>query len=181
MGKGTEEYVRLKRKRNLVAIGIMVYQGTLASELKNIRLDDIDLAKGTIKITSSRRAAERVLPLNATQIGFLIDYIENVKPRLEIICKKTYYADFLFSVENPNFEEDVLQHTRLRIRQIDRKFKSFYQVRTSVITNWLTTHGLRKTQYLAGHRSIGCTERYVPNNLENLIDDINRMHPFNLQ
>jgi len=178
-GKGTEEYIKMKRARNLVAIGIMVYQGTLASELKNIRLEDINLQKGTIKITSSKRAKERILSLNAAQIGSLIDYLQNIKPKLEVICKTNEYENFLFSTENQTFETDIIKNIVKQIKQIDRKFKSFSQIRTSVITNWLKTNGLRKTQYLAGHRSIGCTERYKPNNLENLIDDINNMHPFN--
>ena len=178
-GKGTEEYIKLKRARNLVAIGIMVYQGTLASELKNIRLEDINLHKGTIKLTSSKRAKERILSLNAAQIGGLMDYLQNVKSRLEVICKAKGYEDCLFSTENQNFETDVIKNIVKQIKQIDRRFKSFSQIRTSIITNWLKTNGLRKAQYFAGHRSIGCTERYKPNNLENLIDDINNMHPFN--
>lgn len=178
-GKATEEYIQLTRARNLVALGIFVYQGTLANELKNIKLSDIDLQKATIKLQSNKRAKERILPLNAAQIGSLINYIQNIKPKLEMSYQTMEYEDFLFSVENQNFK-DVVGYIIKQVKTIDRKFKHFYQIRTSVITNWLKTQGLRKTQYLAGHRCIGTTERYLPNNLENLIDDINNMHPFNL-
>jgi len=178
-GSGTVEYMQLTRARNYVAIGIMIYQGTIAGELKNIRLEDIDLQKGTIKLHSNRRAKERVLPLNAAQVGALINYIHNVKPKLEMIYKTAEYEDFLFSVENQNFH-DVTGYMQKQLKAIDRKFKHFYQIRTSVITNWLKAYGLRKTQYLAGHRSIGTTERYTSNDLQPLIDDINNLHPFNL-
>ena len=178
-GSGTVEYMQQTRARNHVAIGIMIYQGTIAGELKNIRLDDIDLQKGTIKLHSNKRAKERVLPLNAVQVGALINYIQNVKPKLEMIYKTAEYEDFLFSVENQNFK-DVILYMIKQLKAIDRKFKHFYQIRTSVITNWLKAYGLRKTQYMAGHRSIGTTERYISNDLQPLIDDINSLHPFNL-
>lgn len=178
-GKATEEYIQLTRKRNLVVLGIMVYQGLLANEVKNIRLEDINLHKGTVRIASSKRGKERVLPLKVAQIGALMDYLQYVKPQLEILYKTTDYEVFLFSVENQNFK-DVLHYIKKQIRKIDGNFKDFYQVRTSVITNWLKINDLRKAQYLAGHRSIKCTENYLPNNLESLIDDINNLHPFNL-
>jgi integrase/recombinase XerD len=176
-GKATEEYILLKRKRNLVTLGILIYQGTLISELKNIKLADMDLQKGTINIPASRRAKERTLPLKAPQIGAIIDYIQNIKPKLERLYQKTANEDYLFSVENRNFD-DVIKHLNFRLKGIDRNFINCTQIRTSVITHWLKTENLRKTQYLAGHRSIQCTERYLPNNLENLIDEITQHHPF---
>ena len=64
------------------------------------------------------------------------------------------------------------------IKTFDKQFNSFKQLRSSVITFWIKTHNLRKAQYFAGHRYISSTEDYLPNNLENLIDDINKLHPF---
>ena len=65
-----------------------------------------------------------------------------------------------------------------QIRQIDKQFINFTQIRASVITSWLKTQGLRKAQYMAGHRNISTTETYLPNNYEDLANDINRLHPF---
>jgi len=65
-----------------------------------------------------------------------------------------------------------------QVKTIDRNFINFAQTRASVITHWLQTEGLRKAQYLAGHKTIASTENYTPNNIDNLIEDINKMHPF---
>jgi len=65
-----------------------------------------------------------------------------------------------------------------QIRLIDKRFFNFTQIRISVISFWIKTYGLRKAQYLAGHRNISTTEQYIPNNLDNLIEDINKLHPF---
>ncbi|MGB3342779.1 MAG: hypothetical protein WBA61_02595 [Aequorivita sp.] len=47
----------------------------------------------------------------------------------------------------------------------------------SVITIWLGQYNLRKVQYLAGHRYISSTERYLQNDLENLHEMVNNFHP----
>jgi site-specific recombinase XerD len=171
-GHDTEEKIKLTRERSLIALGILVYQGVQTSELKNIKLEDVDLQKAKIKIPSSKQAAERILPLKAAQIGSLIRYMEYVKPELEDMFPKAVESEYLFSVE-----KDFVQHLIRLTREIDKRFRNFRQVRTSVITNWLKTENLRKAQHLAGHRSINATENYQPNNLESLIEDITKHHP----
>jgi len=58
------------------------------------------------------------------------------------------------------------------------KFINFKQVRTSVITHWLKIHNLRQVQYMAGHRFVSSTERYLVNQTEDLQADIDLFHPF---
>ena len=42
------------------------------------------------------------------------------------------------------------------------------QLRQSVITEWLKEKGLRQVQYMAGHRYVSNTERYLTTNLQDL-------------
>lgn len=172
--KLTDEIRMLKRQRNYTILGILIYQGIHTNELKNIIIEDIDLQKATIKITSNRQARERILQLKAVQIGTFINYIQNI--RRELITNDTNLL-FNFDNQNPN---DIIHHLTHQLRNIDKNFKNFRQIRTSVITNWLKVDNLRKVQYFAGHRNIHSTEDYLPNNLENLIEDITKHHPFNL-
>jgi integrase/recombinase XerD len=44
-----------------------------------------------------------------------------------------------------------------------------------VITAWIKQHGLRKAQYMAGHRYVSSTERYNEDKLEELKKEVN-MH-----
>ena len=176
MGKDTIEYVKLKRGRNFAALGILLYQGLHTNELKNIKLEDIDLNKAKIKIPSSEQAHARTLPLKATQIGGLIQYIQQIRPKLVELYNDT---DYLLEFEKQGIF-DAVSHLKNMMKKIDRNFVNFRQIRASVITNWLKTEGLRKAQYLAGHRTIQSTENYQPNNLENLIEDIAKHHPLNL-
>jgi site-specific recombinase XerD len=175
-GAATIEYMKLKRDRHLAALGLLLYQGLHTNELENIRLDDVDLQKAKIKIPSSKQAHARTLPLKASQIGGLINYIQNTRPKLIEMYHET---DLLLHFENQNIY-DAVTHLKNKMRTIDKNFVNFRQIRASVITNWLKTEGLRKAQYLAGHRTVQSTERYQPNNLESLIEDIAKHHPLNL-
>ena len=51
------------------------------------------------------------------------------------------------------------------------------QIRQSVITAWLKTKNLRTVQYMAGHRYVSSTERYQENNLEDLYNQLEKLHP----
>jgi len=59
----------------------------------------------------------------------------------------------------------------------NQKVMNIKQIRASVITNWLGQYNLRKVQYLAGHRYISSTERYLQDDLENLHEIVNNFHP----
>jgi site-specific recombinase XerD len=57
------------------------------------------------------------------------------------------------------------------------KIQNLQQIRASVITHWLKLYNLRQTQCMAGHRFVSSTEAYMVNDLEGLLEDINKFHP----
>ena len=66
-----------------------------------------------------------------------------------------------------------------KLKKTNHKVTNANQIRASVITNWLKQYNLRQVQYLAGHRYISSTERYLEDDLENLHDMVNNFHPIN--
>jgi integrase/recombinase XerD len=71
----------------------------------------------------------------------------------------------------------MMQKLVKSIQEKNKKIKDIKHIRTSVITNWLKIHNLRKVQYMAGHRYVSSTEAYQINNIEELQDDIKKYHP----
>ncbi|OEK09122.1 hypothetical protein A8C32_13505 [Flavivirga aquatica] len=63
------------------------------------------------------------------------------------------------------------------LKEINNSFTDVKQIRTSVIIHWLKQNGLRKAQYLTGHKYISSTERYQQDDLESLHETINNFHP----
>lgn len=51
------------------------------------------------------------------------------------------------------------------------------QIRASVIVKWLKQYNLRKAQYMAGHRYVSSTEKYLQNEVEGLKQKIEQYHP----
>ncbi|MDR0207077.1 MAG: tyrosine-type recombinase/integrase [Bacteroidales bacterium] len=181
--KNQQKHSELNRQRNTVILSLLVHQGVRTNEIGTIKIDDLDLIKANIKIRN-KKAGERVLPLKASQIGLFINYLQNIRPQL--LEYQTKESENLFlplpksgsSTASDKMLKHIFKSLVGQVKTIDKQFLDFWQVRASVITFWLKTQGLRKTQYLAGHSTIVSTENYLPNDIDDLIDDINKLHPF---
>ena len=186
MCKNYQKQSRLSKERNALVLSILFNQGTTTTEIEKIELGDIDLIKATLKIRGGNRLNDRILPLKATQIGLFMNYLQNIRPRL-LEYHKTNPDKLFLPITKAKYSEKEVHNEPLmyaffaltnQLRSIDKQFLNVLQVRASVISFWIKTQGLRKAQYLAGHRYVSSTERYLPNNLDGLIDDINKLHPF---
>lgn len=177
------EQTFLSRQRNYIMLGFLVYQGLTTKEIERITLNDIDTNKATVKIAGAKKSNERTIPLNASQIGALINYIENIRPQFFTYCTESERLFFaLPESSKQKTSSQNLMHTfkplTKQVKTLEKNLVNFRQVRASVITHWLKTYGLRKAQYYAGHRYISTTERYLPNDMESLTDDIAKYNPF---
>jgi len=163
----------LSRHRNYAMLTFMLFQGLPTAELPQININDIDLHKARLTLKN------RTLPIQAAQMGTLIHYINTIRPQFLDMCGETDRLFFSLSAEqyDKTFSKPLRKLTK-QVKSIDRNFKNFSQTRASVITHWLQTEGLRKAQYLAGHKTIASTEKYLPNDIDSLINDIQKFNPF---
>lgn len=180
----------LSRERNTLILSILINQGVTTGEILKMETGDVNLMKATIKIRGGNMLKDRVLPLKNTQIGLFINYLQNIRPQiLEYHKTESNYlflalSDMGKSPKKKALKADlnltyfVFYLLAKQVKSIDRQFIKLQQFRASLITFWLKTQGLRKAQYLAGHRYIFTTEKYVNNNLDGLIEDITNLHPF---
>lgn len=166
------------RTRNYVMLQLFVYQGLTTNEVLNLQLENIDLHKANVNIQAGTRGKTRTLPLHATQTGTLIRYINEVRPCL---VNKSQSDTLFLPTRQGNNEKHAaraLIQLTTALKRIDRHFATLAQLRASLITYWIKTVGLRKAQYLAGHKSIVSTEEYLPNHIEDLAEDITKFNPF---
>lgn len=180
--KNQQKQSSLSRQRNHVILSLLIHQGTATKEIDKIELSDLDLMNATLKIHGGKKSNERMLALGATQIGILMHYLQNIRPQFLEYTESEKLFLMLPKYGSQKSDTDTLMHVfkpfAKQVKSIDKHFLSFEQIRASVITHWLRTYGLRKTQYLAGHRYISSTERYLVNDLEDLTNDIEKLHPF---
>ncbi len=169
-----DTYHRLTAKRNKTIVGLMVYQGLKTTELIQLEVDNLELYKGKVYIKSGRKSNARTLDLKPWQVIELLEYIKEV--REDIKQRKRIESERLFIPGNARLGNTVLHITK-KLKKINQKVINIHQIRASVITNWLKQNNLRETQYLAGHRYISSTERYLQDDLENLHEIVNNFHP----
>jgi site-specific recombinase XerD len=128
--------------------------------------------KGKIYVPSRAKSSARELELKPWQMMELMEYINEVRPKL---MERATHTDFLFPYDGKRF---TITNTIIKkLKKINHKVENINQIRASVITNWLGQYNLRKVQYLAGHRYISSTERYLQDDLENLHEIVNNFHP----
>jgi site-specific recombinase XerD len=184
--KNQKNLSKLSKERNYVMLSLLLNQGLATNELQNIRLDDLDLTKASIKITGKKKSNQRNIPLEASQIGAFMHYIQNIRPQL-LEYQKSEDNEILFlplpeagrsKAQEENDLLGVMKNLSKQVKTLQANFINFRQIRASVITHWIKTFGLRKAQYFAGHRYISSTENYLPNDLESLTEDITKFNPF---
>lgn len=159
--------------RNKVMTGFIVYQGMNATALKSLTVDHLNIEKGAIRIPETKKTAGRTLELKSQQIIPLISYVENhLETMQEITCD---YSSALFPIRGDRFY--WIERLFGEFKRINHKAKDLKQLRVSVITYWLKHHNIREVQYMAGHRYISSTERYIQDDLENLHEIVQTLHP----
>jgi len=166
----------LAQKRNKVLLGLVVYQAMRLDELAQLRVEDINLYKGTIYIKKVGRGARRILKLEAHQVLPLQEYISKTLP--EIIKKAANPNDkLLMSLgKSPGIKEMVCDLNKALRRKYPR-FKNMLHVRSSVISLWIAEKNIVEVQYMAGHNSITSTEVYKHVNMKDLKKALNQFHP----
>lgn len=160
--------------RDKVITGLMVYQGLNATALKSLKMEHINLERGKIYVPSTRSTNSRELEIKSPQILSLAEYIQTSREALQdsIGC----HSEAFIPLKGERF--GVISHWLFKkLRRINHKVKDNLQIRASVITYWLQNHNIREVQYMVGHRYISSTERYVQDNLENLQEVIETLHP----
>lgn len=173
----------LVRNRSAVMLSVLIHQGATTKELQTLLVEDADLIKATIKLRGGKKSNDRTLPLHATQIGLLTHYLQSIRPQFLNYCSDngSLFLALPEVGEKRTKTESVVRCFKSlteQIKDIDKRLINLKHIRASVITNWLKVEGLRKTQYLAGHRYISSTEKYLPNQIEGLMDDITKYNPF---
>lgn len=150
-------------KRNVVLLGLLVYQGLTSGETAKLETNHTNLAEGKIYIPSTRKSNARTLKLQANQILPIKSYIEEFKPNPYLFQTKKH-SDMICKI----VEKAKKNHPEI----IDSR-----QIRTSVIMNWLKTNNIRQVQYMAGHKSIRSTEQYRTHDLTDLTKQLELFHP----
>ncbi len=166
----------LAQKRNKMILGLMLFQALDTKDLKLLTVNDVKLREGKIFIPGTRRSNERELKLEALQIMDLMEYL--LTTRKEILQLTNKQTEQLFtSIGASERFSNIMVKFITRLRQLTKKVTSAKQLKASVIVHWLKLYNLRQVQYMAGHRYVSSTESFLVNEMDEMIEDIEKYHP----
>ena len=166
----------LAYKRNKVILGLMLYQALDARDLKLLTVQDMKLREGKIFIPGTRKSNERELKLEALQIMDVMEYL--LTTRKELLQLTGKQSEHLFiSIGTSERIANIMGYLVKRLNQLNKKVTSIKQLKASVIVHWLKLYNLRQVQYMAGHRYVSSTESFLVNEMEGMIEDIEKYHP----
>jgi integrase/recombinase XerD len=166
----------LAQKRNKVILGLMLYQALDARDLKLLTVNDMKLREGKIFIPGTRKSNERELKLEALQIMDVMEYLLTTRKELLQLTGKQSEQLFI-SIGTSERVANIMGYLVKRLNQLNKKVTSIKQLKASVIVHWLKLHNLRQVQYMAGHRYVSSTESFLVNEMEGMIEDIEKYHP----
>lgn len=166
---------RWTAKKEKTIVGFVIYQGLNATTLKTLKEEHLDLYKGKLYVPSTLRSNERELPLQSWQLLPLLEYINEIRPKLLNHCYTSVSEEYLF--DKPKHINNVLLRIIKKLQKINPQLSDSNHLRSSVIINWLKQYDLRKVQYMAGHKYISSTEKYQESNIEELQKSVEMYHP----
>jgi site-specific recombinase XerD len=146
-------------KRNLAIVTLLLYTGLRKSELLHLRIQDIDLERGELRVgaLTSKSKSCRTIPLNTLACRRLADYIEQRN-------KKRYLTSYLFVADGKDdrFTEQGLKHLVKCVRRASGVKFHVHQLRHTFAVNLIGSGSdVSVVQKLMGHKSIVSTLIYL--------------------
>jgi site-specific recombinase XerD len=164
-----KEKTALAHQRNIIIVGLLIWQGLHSGELEKLETTHVNLNEGIIYIPSTTRSNSRELKLSSQQIITLHTYIHgSIRDKFKPQAEELFIGN-LHNIINLLLEE---------LKGINPQIKNAQHIRASVILYWLRQHNKRQVQYMAGHKYIHSTEAYEVQELETLTDQLEKHHPF---
>lgn len=169
---------KINQIRDKIIISLLVYQALLVLEISQIKVSDINLDDGTIKVKGNTKNKSRTLSLKPKQILLFHNYLKNEY--------KTYHSAQKPSKRTEYFlmSETGLQLWNGSINRMINQGKDHQnkllplKIRQSVIAQLVKENNdIRIVQVFAGHRTTSATEAYKQTGLEELKSAIDKLHP----
>ena len=164
-----------------VILGLMIYQGLSSKDIVQLTMNSIDMKKGKLTTKRTKKSNERILSIEFVQFSCLQKYIAEVRPELLKYQKGSAEAFILASMGSTN-SHNLFANLKEKVCRIESKLLNLAHIRSSVIIHWCkqNPNDLVKVQYLAGHRYISSTEKYLESDTLDLSEKLNKYFPLSL-
>ena len=163
--------------RNKAIIELMYASGLRASELVELRVQNIDFESSIVRVLG-KGSKERIVPINEEALSILVIYLKEYRSKF---IKKGVLNEYLFL--NNHGKKLTRNALNLIIKQICLKEGIDAYVTPHVLRHSFATHllqngaDLRVIQELLGHSNIDTTEIYLDITNQDKKDEYEESHP----
>lgn len=152
-------------------IQTMFYTGGRITEMKNLKLKDVDLENSVLHIIEGKGRKDRDVPISRTLHEILTNYLENIRDHDDI------ETDFFFAIPKSgsisgNYVNRLLKEAVIELSW--EKHITAHVLRHSFGTNLLEKGAsLVSIQKLLGHANLTVTSRYLHQDKDKLTEAVN--------
>ena len=165
--------------RDLAVIEILYASALRVSELVTLDIDDVDLARLTVRVTG-KGAKERVVPFGVPAKEALVDYLTDARPRLASKdAQRAGRAVFIGDRGGRLGARSVYSLVASLLATVPGGGPSGpHSLRHTAATHLLDGGAdLRAVQEMLGHASLGTTQVYTHVSMDRLKDSYRSAHP----
>ncbi len=161
--------------RDRLIVEFLYATGMRRAELIGLRLQDLDIASGTVKVLGKRNK-ERVVPLAAVNSELLDSYLAARSALLEGRREEHF---FLTSAGNKVYESLVYRIINRYFSKVSSKLKKSPHILRHTFATHLLNRGadLNSVKELLGHSSLASTQVYTHNSIAELKKVHSASHP----
>ena len=162
--------------RDRMMLEILYGTGIRREELGNIRIKDIDLNQGELKISKGKGQKDRIVPLTEAVIKYIDNYIEKIRPK---IIKKQRHDYLLISRNGRQLKgQDIYDILKKYFQKMGKKKISCHSLRHTTATHLLQAGmPIRHVQELLGHKDLDSTMLYLQLDIKDLQREYRKCHP----
>lgn len=163
--------------RDRAILEVLYASAVRNTELRHLRLEDLDLAQGELRVVDGKGHKSRLVPIGEEAVARLEEYLEHGRPALLASSSETLV---FLTVRGRPFHRNNL--TKM-VRRVARAAGVDKPVTPHALRHACATHmlrrgaGLRHLQVLLGHASPASTQRYTRVELSDLKRTHRRYHP----
>jgi len=164
-------------KRNRAMFELMYSSGLRESELRNLKISDLDFYERVLKVTEGKGSKDRYVPFSEIAEIFVKKYLRYERIKYPVSKK----CDYLFITEYGKIKRAtfvIAFKKELAKLETGNKRLTLHSIRHSTATHLLEAGAdVRYVQELLGHESIKTTVKYTHLMLDNLRKQYKMFHP----
>jgi len=163
--------------RNKAIMEVLYACGLRSQELRNLKLNDIDLKERILRIIGGKGEKDRIVPLGKTASKYLEEYLHKSRPTL--IKGQEEQTVFMGYKKSPLARNTVSEIVGYYVKKAKlKKHVTPHSLRHTCATHMLKNRAsLRHIQVLLGHKSLETTQKYTQVEISDLKRAHQKYHP----